>query len=67
MATRKSPYPLEKQTLNLREGDWGKLQEMHPRLGAGKVVRELVIAHVDRVALQLGEANTTPAEKADIP
>lgn len=55
---RKSDYPLEKQTLNLRKGDFARLQELHPQLGAGRVVRELVVAHIDRVALKLGEPET---------
>lgn len=63
---RKAEYPLEKQSVNLREGDWEKLKERHPRLGAGRVVRELVIAHVDRVDLQLGEPEVEPAKKADL-
>jgi len=52
---RKADYPLKKQSLNLRDGDWEKLQERHPRLGAGRVIREMVIAHIDRVDLQLEE------------
>jgi len=43
---RKEYHPLTKQTLNLFSGDWEKLQDWYPRLGAGKVVRELVRAHV---------------------
>lgn len=53
---RKAPYPLEKQSINLREGDMEKLQVMHPRLGGGRVIRELVIAHIDRVELKLNES-----------
>lgn len=58
---RKADYPIKKHSLNLRDGDWERLQEMHPRLGAGRVIRELVIAHVDRVALKLGEIETEGA------
>lgn len=46
---RKEDYPLEKVTLNLRKGDFAKLQVMHGRLGAGKVIRELTIGHIKRV------------------
>lgn len=53
---RNAPYPLEKQSINLRKGDMAKLQELHPRLGGGRVIRELVIAHIDRVELKLEEA-----------
>lgn len=38
--------PLQKVTLNLFEGDFGKLQELYPRIGAAKVVRDLVRAHL---------------------
>ncbi len=43
---RKEDFPIVKVTLNLFEGDWEKLQTWYPKLGGGKVVRELVRAHV---------------------
>jgi len=46
---RKEDYPLEKVTLNLRDGDFERLRTLHGRIGAGKVVRELVIGHIKRV------------------
>ena len=46
---RKEPYPLEKVTLNLRKGDFERLRVLHGRLGAGKVIREIVMAHLSRV------------------
>jgi hypothetical protein len=46
---RKEDYELEKVTLNLRKGDFARLRELHGRLGAGKVVRELVLGHIKRV------------------
>lgn len=46
---RKEEYPLEKITVMLREGDFKWLQEVHPRLGAAKVVRYLIIKHRERV------------------
>lgn len=49
---RKEDKPLHKTTLNLVKGDFEKLQEAYPRLGAGKVVRELVNAHVRRIEEQ---------------
>lgn len=63
---RKADYPLKKHSLNLRAGDMDKLQDMHPRLGAGRVIRELVIAHVDRVELKLGELEVEPAEGVQV-
>lgn len=59
---RKAPYELEKQSVNLRVGDWEKLRVLHPRLGAGRVIRELVIAHVDRVEIQLPEPDLEPVK-----
>jgi hypothetical protein len=46
---RKEDYPIEKVTLNLRHGDFERLRVLHGRIGAGKVVRELVIKHLKRV------------------
>ena len=46
---RKENYPLQKVTLNLREGDFDRLRTLHGRLGAGKVIRELVMGHIKRV------------------
>ena len=46
---RKETYPLQKVTLNLREGDFEKLRVLHGRIGAGRVVRELVMGHIRRV------------------
>lgn len=46
---KKEDYPLEKVTLNLRKGDFSRLRDLHGRLGAGKVIRELVIGHIRRV------------------
>lgn len=46
---KKENYALQKVTLNLREGDFDKLRALHGRLGAGKVIRELVIGHINRV------------------
>lgn len=46
---RKAPYPLEKQSIYLREGDMKKLQTLHPRTGAGPAIRNLVIKHLEWV------------------
>jgi hypothetical protein len=47
MTVKKSPHPLKRVCINLREGDWEWLQENHEQLGAGKVVRELVINYIE--------------------
>lgn len=48
MAVRKEAYPLEKVTLNLRQGDWEWLRTVHGKKGASKVIRELVKVHRER-------------------
>lgn len=47
---RKETAPLTKHTLNLYEGQLDKLQELHPRLGAAKVIRTLIDDHLRNVA-----------------
>jgi hypothetical protein len=56
---RKEDYNLQKVTLNLRSGDFDRLRTLHGRLGAGKVIRELVIGHIKRV-------DETVAQRASI-
>jgi hypothetical protein len=46
---RKSDVPLQKVTLNLFEGDFSRLQDLHPTLGAGAVIRLIVRRHLDAV------------------
>lgn len=47
MTVKKSPHPLKRVCINLREGDWEWLMLNH-QLGAGKVVRELVINYIEQ-------------------
>jgi hypothetical protein len=46
---RKEDFPIQKVTLNLYHGDFEELRALHPRVGAAKVIRELVHAHIARV------------------
>jgi hypothetical protein len=46
---RKSELPLQKVTLNLFEGDFSRLQDLHPDIGAGAVIRLIVRRHLDAV------------------
>lgn len=50
---KREKTPLHKVTLNLYEGDFEELQNLHPELGGGKVIRELVHAHVIKVRAKL--------------
>lgn len=47
---RKEVKPITKHTLNLYAGQLDKLQELHPRLGAAKVIRTLIDDHIRSVA-----------------
>lgn len=47
---RKEDRPISKHTLNLYKGQLDKLQELHPRLGAAKVIRTLIEDHIRSVA-----------------
>jgi hypothetical protein len=53
---RKEDYPLQKVTLNLRDGDFEYLRDLHGKVGAGKIIRNLVIKHIktvqEKVALE---------------
>lgn len=57
---RKAPYPLERVTLNLREGDFRRLQILHGRDGAGKIIRDMVIGHIARVEERVAQAAPVP-------
>lgn len=60
---RKADYPLQKVTLNLREGDFGRMQLLHGRTGAGKVIRYLVMGHLKRVDARV--AQLSPIDGGD--
>lgn len=47
---RREDRPITKHTLNLYAGQLDKLQELHPRLGAAKVIRTLIEDHIRSVA-----------------
>lgn len=40
---------LQKHTLQLFEGDFAKLQEAYPELGASAVIRKLVQTHLSKI------------------
>lgn len=47
---RSDGRPISKHTINLYAGDYPKLQRMYPsRLGAAKVIRELVHSYLRRI------------------
>lgn len=44
---------LKKHTLNLREGDYERLQSLYPELGAAVVIRKLVSNYLDRDKVEI--------------
>ncbi len=46
---RKEDFPLQKVTLVLYDGDFARLRDLHPRLGASKVVRMLVRKYIREI------------------
>lgn len=64
---RKEDRPISKHTLNLYSGQLDKLQELHPRLGAAKVIRTLVDDHIRSVGESAAQRfEPVPEAKATI-
>jgi len=60
MGRKKEEFPIEKVTLNLFQGDFAKLRELHgDRLGASRVVRTLVRAHLNAVSAKVEQRKVT--------
>ena len=45
---RLSDEPLHKHTLLLFEGDYNRLQEIYPEVGAAVIIRQLVRGHIKK-------------------
>jgi hypothetical protein len=63
VSVRREIYPLEKITLKLRKGDFQWLQDMHPKHGAAKAVRNLIIEHRERVERKTGKLRQYASEE----
>lgn len=66
---RKEVEPIKKHLIGLFEGDFVKVQELHPRLGASKAIRYLVRAHIKRAeehAAQSAKPVEIDAEKIEL-
>ncbi len=46
---RKSKDDLQKHTLHLNAGDYAKLQELHPEVGAAQIIRQLVRSYIKKI------------------
>jgi hypothetical protein len=44
----KSPEKLRKHTLNLRDGDYERLQALWPDVGAAVIIRRIISSFLDR-------------------
>ena len=51
----RSPIPVEKHTINLYEGDFDKLIEIHPKEGASLVLRSLLRQYLQNVEARVGQ------------
>lgn len=49
----KSEIELKKHTLNLFAGDFSRLDELHPDIGASTIIRKLIRAHIKKVEARL--------------
>lgn len=62
MTRKAEEFPLQKVTLLLYEGDFDRLRELKPDLGASKVVRLLVRKYI-RTASAVGSLARRPASR----
>lgn len=53
---RRENEPLQKHIVNLFEGDFGKMQALHPRLGASKAIRMIVRGHIKKAEEHAAQA-----------
>lgn len=47
---RKSKDALQKHTLQLFEGDYSKLQDLHPEVGAAAVIRTIIRQYIAKMS-----------------
>lgn len=46
---RKHPFEIQKVTINIRKGDFDRLRELHPTIGAGPAIARLIIGYLNKV------------------
>lgn len=56
---RRSKEPLQKVTINLFVGDFQRLGELYPLVGATNVIRELVRTHLRKIDEQVHQKVST--------
>jgi hypothetical protein len=54
---RREDLPLQKVTLSLYEGDFNRLRELKPELGAARVIRLLVRQFIQKVEAKTNDAS----------
>jgi hypothetical protein len=58
---RREDRAIQKHTLNLYAGDFAKLQVLYAsRLGAGKVIRDIIHAHIRKIEEEAAQRVKTP-------
>jgi hypothetical protein len=63
---RREDRPITKHTMNLYAGDYARLQALYPtRIGAAKIVRDIIHAHIRRVEEKAGQRAGTANHQFD--
>jgi len=52
---KKAEVDLQKHTLNLQRGDYARLQELYPDIGAATIIRRVVHAFIGQIEQQGAE------------
>ena len=64
---RREDYAIRRHTLNLFDGDFERLQAIHgTRIGASKVIRDLVRAHLKEIDRMAAQAQTVTSQKGEV-
>lgn len=61
---KKAEEDLTKHTLNLFPGDYSRLQELYPDIGAGPVIRRLVRDFLDKI--EAAKSSTSLTERINL-
>lgn len=59
---RKHPFEIEKVTINLRKGDFARLRELHPQIGAGPAIARLIMGYLAKIDAGMQEKGLVEQE-----
>lgn len=65
MARKKERFDLKKVTVKLFEGDFEAMQDLYPKSGANKIIREMIHRHI-AVCKELAQKNQGALAQLDI-